>query len=65
MIYSDTFYKTVSFTKILKMYIYKDWKNVNENTVSFDFVHVTTSKVYKVYGRSLIDFLIPFIDVLK
>ena len=46
------------------MYIYKDWKNFNENTVSFDFVHVTIS-ISKVYGRSLIDFLIPFIDVLK
>ena len=46
------------------MYIYKDWKNFNENTVSFDFVYVTTS-ISKVYGRSLIDFLIPFIHVLK
>ena len=61
---------TIHFTKqsvsqkILKMYIYKDWKNVNENTVSFDFVHVTAS-ISKVYGRSLIDFLIPFIHVLK
>ena len=50
--------------KILKMYIYKDCKNFNENTVSFDFVYVTTS-ISKVYGRSLIDFLIPFIHVLK
>ena len=49
---------------ILKMYNYKDWKNFNENTVSFDFVHLTTS-ISKVYGRSLIDFLIPFIHVLK
>ena len=50
--------------KILKMYVYKDQKNFNENTAFFDFVHVTTS-ISKVYGRSLIDFLIPFVHVLK
>ena len=46
------------------MYVYNDQKNFNENTAFLDFVHVTTS-ISKVYGRSLIDFLIPFVHVLK
>ena len=64
MIYNNKFYKTVTFTRNFENVVYKDQKNFNENTAFFDFVHVTTS-ISKVYGRSLIDFLIPFVHVLK
>ena len=46
------------------MYVYNDQKIFNENTAFLDFAHVTTS-ISKVYGRSLIDFLIPFVYVLR